>query len=119
MPDLTMTVTQATIPASAGACTAITWETGVTGGGFFNYMPNDGKTALIVWKDDAGTVSISIASAADPYGRTADVALATVATVTYAILGPFPPGLWNQTGVHAGQVKFTLDAATKLRAIRL
>lgn len=118
MADLTATVTPATIPASAGALTEITWETAPTGGEVV-YMPNDGRTALLVYNDTGGAAAISIDSVDDPYGREDDIAAATLANTKYGIIGPFPPGLWNQDGTHAGQVKITFDVACKVRAIRL
>jgi hypothetical protein len=79
---------------------------------------NDGKTVLVASIGGAGSETITFTAVADKYGRTEALA-PEVATGKIAVIGPFMPELWNQTG---GMIYFELttkDAADKFTAVRV
>ena len=59
------------------------------------YMPNDGRTILVVVAG-ASVKTISVTAVADKYGRTETLTLSPTASKT-SLFGPFLPDIWNNS----------------------
>lgn len=103
-----------TVPANGGEA-AITWTNADAVNGM--YFANDGKTVLLIKNGDVATHTATVTSVADPFGRTGDVAMATIAGATNAA-GPFPPNLFTQRD-GTGQVLVGFDAGTSVTVAAL
>lgn len=72
--------------------------TGVAGDATNDHqMDNDGNTLLMIENTDAASITATIVSVDDPYGRSEDIALTVAQNELYAA-GPFIPSIWNQPG---------------------
>ena len=112
-----MTVTVVTKAGIADVSADANALAGNAAGANYFYMPNDGRTLLIV-AGGASAKQITFTAVADKYGRTETLAPSpTVSKV--GVYGPFPPDLWNQSN---GCVKFqpatSGDANDKYLAVR-
>lgn len=116
MADITMTVTEldrSTLLDMAGHANV---ELGNAPGADDFLMPNDGKTALIIWGVTGTTWTFTAITS--EHGRT-ETLTAVVAAGDIAVYGPFPPSLWNN---GSGQVRITptlYQAGDLLLAVRL
>lgn len=61
------------------------------------FMPNDGRTVLVV-VGGAGPKVITFTAVNDKYGRTETLTV-TPTTSKTSVIGPFMPELWNTSGI--------------------
>lgn len=73
---------------------------GNAAGGDYFYFPNDGKT--ILWVDGVTGDTFNFTATSCSHGRTEALG-PVVAVGKEALIGPFPPDLWNDS---SGRVKF-------------
>ena len=82
-------------------------------------FPNDGKTFIIMYADGGAGDKLTFTGKNDKYGRASADLDFDIATAKTGIVGPFDPGLWNDSD---GMVKFTLTtghASSYLLAVRI
>lgn len=74
---------------------------------------NDGAVAILVQNKDAAdphTVTVSIGETVE--GETVDPETYAIPLTSLAIIGPFPPEIYNQrSGLNAGKLVFQVDDA--------
>ncbi len=86
-----------------------------TGGG--DVAPNDGKTVLILWNDDASLAVVTVtaqdttANAAGFGAVTKADAVKSIAANTADVMGPFPTSAFNNA---SGQIVITYSSVTDL-----
>ena len=104
----TLTVQDA---AEGGGITFVT----ATGGG--DVAPNDGKTLLVFWNDDASLAQVTVtaqdttATAAGFGAVTKADAVKSIAANTADVMGPFPTTAFNNA---SGQIAVTYTSVTDL-----
>src|SRR5579859_4844793 len=91
-------------PASAGAITYAATDN-VNG----NAIANDGKVAILVKNPTGGSITVTISSVPDAYGRTGDIVQAIAAGAEFAF-GLLDPSLFNQRSVDVGEVHVSFSA---------
>lgn len=74
---------------------------------------NDGETLLVVRNASASSITVTVVSVADLYGRTGDIS-ATVAAGAFWISGPLEPSIWNQTSSDLGKTYVNFSSATSV-----
>jgi len=80
------------------------------------YMPNDGRTTLIV--DGTTGDTWTFTAVADKYGRTETLTF-VVAAGKWGIVGPFLPELWNDSDGYIHFVPTAGNAGDTLLAVRV
>jgi hypothetical protein len=121
MADVTMVVTEITRAVGIVDWTvdANTEDGDAHAGAGDWYFPNDGQTFLLLYADAGAGETLTFTSKVDKFGRDAAVKTFVVATAKTGLVGPFDPGLWNDS---TGKVKFALTTghnSSKLLAVRI
>lgn len=80
-----------------------------------NMFLNDGQVELRVKNGSGSPVTVTVASVADPYGRTGDIVQAIPAGQEFAF-GDLAPNLFNQRTVDVGNVHVTFSAGASISA---
>jgi hypothetical protein len=75
-----------------------------------NAVTNNGLVELRLKNPTAGSLTVTVASVADSYGRIGDIVQAIAAGAEY-VVGLLPPSLWNQRSVDVGTVHVTFSGA--------
>ena len=92
----------------------VTFQTAAGGG---DVVPNDGKTILVFWNDDASLAIVTVtaqdttANAAGFGAVTKADAVKSIASNTADVLGPFPVTAFNNS---SGQIVVTYSSVTDL-----
>jgi len=89
---------------------AITYGAADAAGDMF---ANNGKMSFRVKNASGVTVTVTVVSVADPYGRTGDLVV-TVLAGAEAEVGHLDPALWNQRSGDVGYVHVTYSAVTSV-----
>lgn len=74
---------------------------------------NDGETLLVVKNGGASSITVTVVSVADLYGRTGDISASVAAGATW-ISGPLEPSIWNQTSSDLGKTYVNFSSATSV-----
>lgn len=76
-------------------------------------FPNDGSTELHVVNGSGSAVTVTAVSIPCSHGRSGDLAF-SVAAGAKAVLGPFDPHLFNQSGGVGGNVNVNFSASASV-----
>jgi len=96
------------IAGNGASIATITWTSADASND--HYFDNTSSQVLLFIKNGAGTRTVTVASVADPYGRTGDLSIVCTAN-GYSVAGPFPPFLFNQA---AAKINIDITDGTSL-----
>jgi hypothetical protein len=83
-----------------------------------NMVPNNGNTLIVIQNPTGGSLSATVVSTSDQFGRTGDLVISLAAGEIRAV-GPLPAAVWNQRSTDIGFVYVNPAAALKIGALNL